>query len=62
MSDTPISIACSECTHQIAKTYKWLREHELLECPACGHPMKAECAAVMGHIEAIRSTIASVAK
>jgi len=62
MSDTPISIACSECTNQIAKTYEWLREHELLECPTCGHSMKAERAAVLGHIEAIRSTIASVAK
>jgi len=62
MSDTPIPIACSECTNQTAKTYEWLRDHELLECPACGHPMRAERAAVVGHIESIRSAIASVSK
>ena len=57
-----IPIACSECTNQIERTYTALRESEALTCPACGHAMKAERAAVVGHIESIRRTIASVAK
>ena len=60
MSDTPIPIACSECTNQTAKTYEWLQEHEALQCPACGHRMTAERAAVVRHIETIRRAMAGV--
>jgi DNA-directed RNA polymerase subunit RPC12/RpoP len=56
----PISFACSECTNQIEKTYEWLRENEGLACPACGHSMAAERAAVVRHVETIRSTIATI--
>jgi DNA-directed RNA polymerase subunit RPC12/RpoP len=62
MSDSPIPIACAECTSQIAKTYEWLRVNESLQCPACGHHMGAERAAVVQHVEAIRSAIAAIAR
>jgi DNA-directed RNA polymerase subunit RPC12/RpoP len=62
MSDRPISIACSECTNQTAKTYEWLRANESLKCPACGHLMAAERAAVIRHIESVRNTIAAIAR
>jgi DNA-directed RNA polymerase subunit RPC12/RpoP len=58
----PIRIACSECTNQVEKTYEWLRENEALTCPVCGHPMAAERAAVVRHVETIRSTIAAIAR
>jgi DNA-directed RNA polymerase subunit RPC12/RpoP len=62
MSDTPIPIACTECSNQVARTYEQLRENGALQCPACGHAMAAERAAVIHHIEAIRSVIATVDK
>jgi len=61
MSDSPISIACSACTNQVAKTYEWLRANDLLECPVCGHHMTRERAAVVQHVETIRSKIGAVA-
>jgi len=57
-----ISIACSKCTNQIERTYESLRENEGLTCPACGHAMAAERAAVVRHVETIRRTIAGIAK
>ena len=60
MSDSPISIACSECSNQVAKTYEQLQASEALECPACGHNMTAERTAVVRHVETIRKAIAGV--
>jgi len=37
MSDSPIPIACTECSNQIRKTFEQLVANEALECPACGH-------------------------
>ena len=62
MSDSPISIACSECTNQIDRTYEQLRASEVLKCPACGHQMTAERAAVVRYIECVRNTIAAIAR
>jgi len=59
---SPISVACSKCANQIEKTYEWLRENESLVCPVCGHQMAAERAAVVRHVETIRSTIAAIAR
>jgi DNA-directed RNA polymerase subunit RPC12/RpoP len=58
--DDPISIACGECSNQIEKTYEQLVTNEALECPACGHHMTAERAAVVRHIAAIRRAMAGV--
>jgi transposase len=58
----PISIACSECTNQIERTYESLRDNETLTCPVCDHQMAAERAAIIQHIETIRNTIAAIAK
>ena len=55
-----ISIACSECSNQIEKTYEQLVANEALECPACGHHMIAERTAVVRHIETIRGAMAGV--
>ena len=60
--DSITPIACSECSNQIEKTYQSLRDEDSLVCPACGHSMKAERAAVVEHIESIRNAIASVAR
>jgi predicted RNA-binding Zn-ribbon protein involved in translation (DUF1610 family) len=46
--DSATPIACSECSNQIERSYRSLRDEESLVCPACGHSMKAERAAVMG--------------
>ena len=62
MSDSPISIACSNCTNQIQRTYEQLKADGALECPACGHKMTAERSAVVQHVEAIRDAVAAVAK
>ena len=58
--DDPISIACSECSNQIKKTYGQMLANEALVCPACGHHMTAERAAVVRHIETIRRAMAGV--
>jgi len=58
----PIPVACPEYTNQVEKTYEWLRENESLSCPVCGHPMAAERAAVVRHVETIRRTIAVIAR
>ena len=55
-----ISIACSECTNQIKRTYDQLKDSEALECPACGHHMTTERAAVARHVEMIRMAMAGV--
>jgi len=60
MSDSPIPIACTECSNQIRKTFEQLVANEALECPACGHRMRAERAAVVHHIETIRRAMAGV--
>ena len=60
-NDAPISIACTECSNQVGKTYEWLLGNPL-KCPACGHEMKAERMAVLDHVGTIRSTIAEIAR
>ena len=60
MSDSLISIACSECSNQIERTYEQLQAREALECPGCGHRMTAERAAVVRHVEMIRMAMAGV--
>ena len=60
MSESPISIACSECSNQIQKTYEQLQTSEALKCPACGRQMTEERAAVVRHVEAIRRAMAGV--
>ena len=55
-----ISIACSECSNQIEKTYEHLVANETLDCPTCGHQMMAERAAVVRHIATIRRAMAGV--
>ena len=55
-----ISIACSECSNQVEKTYEQLVATEALDCPACGHHMTAERAAVVRHIAMIRRAMAGV--
>ena len=60
MSDSPISIACSECTNQIQRTYEQLQASDALKCPACSRQMNEERAAVMRHVETIRRAMAGV--
>jgi DNA-directed RNA polymerase subunit RPC12/RpoP len=62
MSDTPIPIACSECSNQVEHTYEELKASTGLECPACGHQMAAERAAVVRHVQTVRDSIAAVGK
>jgi DNA-directed RNA polymerase subunit RPC12/RpoP len=56
--EEPILIACGECTSRVEKTFRWLSENRLLECPVCGRNMGDERAAVVDHVETIRRTIA----
>jgi Zn ribbon nucleic-acid-binding protein len=59
--DAPIPIACTKCRHQVEKTFAWLSDNELLECPACHHDMAGERAAVVEHVRSIRKAIADFA-
>jgi len=57
--NAPISIACSECTNQVPKTYEWLLVNEL-KCPACGHVMVDESNAVTRFIRDVREKLTEV--
>jgi len=57
-----IPIACTECHSQVTKTVQSMRDSPVLECPACGHKMTAERAAVLLHVETIRNALAQVAR
>ncbi len=54
VDDTPVLMACVECTNRVETTYASLREAVPLTCPACGRAMADECAAVLQHIDSIR--------
>jgi DNA-directed RNA polymerase subunit RPC12/RpoP len=60
MSDSPIPVACTECSNQVQKTYEELVTNQTLQCPACGHRMTAERVAVVRHIETITRAMAGV--
>jgi NAD-dependent SIR2 family protein deacetylase len=61
-SDKPIPIACAQCHNQVEKTFQWLSDNELLECPSCRRNMASERAAVIQHVRTIRKTIADFAR
>lgn len=61
-SDKPISIACVKCHNQVQKSFQWLSDNAVLECPHCGRNMADERAAVIEHVESIRRVIGDFAR